>query len=238
MKSKSLLIAHRGASADAKENTLEAFKLAFVQGADGIEADFLLTTDRKIIAFHDLNTQRLLGTQSRTKCLNLSEIRKLSSYHIPELKEVLACLPKGKKLIIELKCGRQIEQELMQILRASQIPIENVTVISFRLPTLIRLRELCPKIEILWIRKFRMSQGIRKPNLIEIKKIIEKYNFDGISANASHIDQEFIQTFKQGKINCWTVDSPKRFQELTELACHSISSNCPGLIREQLKDLK
>ena len=48
-----LVIAHRGSSAQAPENTLPAFQLAWEQGADGIEADFLLTKDGQIVCFHD-----------------------------------------------------------------------------------------------------------------------------------------------------------------------------------------
>lgn len=57
----SLLIAHRGASRDAPENTLAAFDLAWQQGADGIEADFRLTGDGRIVCLHDASTGRTAG---------------------------------------------------------------------------------------------------------------------------------------------------------------------------------
>lgn len=230
------LIAHRGASADAKENTLEAFNLAFEQGADGIEGDFLLTRDRKIIAFHDLNTKRLLGKDLATKSLTLDEIRQFSPYYIPELHETLAILPQGKQIFIELKCGRQVEQELIETLRSSQILLDQVTVISFRLPTLIRLRKLCPEIKILWIRHFRLSKGRISPDLKETRAVIEKHKFNGISSNATHINKEFINEFKDLAINCWTVDSVERYHELEQFGCHSISTNCPGFIQKGLKE--
>ena len=232
------LIAHRGASSDAQENTLEAFQLAFQQGADGIEGDFLLTRDRKLIAYHDLNTKRLLQKDFSTKALSLCDIRKLSTYHIPELHEVLDIIPKGKDLVIELKCGRQVEEILVNTLRNSQVKLESVTVISFRLPTLIRLRKICPKIKILWIRHFRLSNGVFNPCVKETRAIIEKYNFDGISSNANRINQEFIKAFEGLEINCWTVDSIQRYRELNELGCHSISTNCPGYIRTNLQEEK
>ena len=235
---KTRLIAHRGASADAKENTLEAFQLAFQQGADGIEGDFLLTRDRKLIAYHDLNTKRLLQKNLSTKTLSLSEIRKLSPYHIPELHEVLNIIPQGKDLIIELKCGRQVEEILLETLRNSQVKLESVTVISFRLPTLIRLRKTCPKIKVLWIRNFRLSKGEFNPGLEETRAVIENYNFDGISANANRINQEFIKAFKGLEINCWTVDSSERYRKLEKIGCHSISTNCPGYIRTNLQEEK
>ena len=53
------IVAHRGASGDAPENTLPAFERAWKQGADAIEGDFHLTADGKIVCFHDFNTRKL-----------------------------------------------------------------------------------------------------------------------------------------------------------------------------------
>ena len=56
-----LLIAHRGASHEAPENTLAAFRLAWEQGADGIEGDFYLSKDGRIVCIHDKDTKRTAG---------------------------------------------------------------------------------------------------------------------------------------------------------------------------------
>lgn len=55
------IVAHRGASADAPENPLAAFRLAWKQGADVIEGDFYLTKDHRIVCIHDGDTQRVAG---------------------------------------------------------------------------------------------------------------------------------------------------------------------------------
>ena len=56
-----MIVAHRGSSHQAPENTLPAFELAWEQGADAVEGDFLLTGDGKIVCFHDKDTKRLTG---------------------------------------------------------------------------------------------------------------------------------------------------------------------------------
>ena len=56
-----LIVAHRGASHDAPENTLSAFLLAWEQGADAVEGDFLLTRDGQIVCIHDKTTRRTSG---------------------------------------------------------------------------------------------------------------------------------------------------------------------------------
>src|SRR5438876_4057740 len=73
------IIAHRGASADAPENTVAAFKLAFEQGADGFEADYCLTRDGKIICIHDENTQRTTGIDGVVSRMTLDELRRLDA---------------------------------------------------------------------------------------------------------------------------------------------------------------
>ena len=55
------IVAHRGASADAPENTLAAFRLAWDQKADAIEGDFYLTRDQRIVCFHDRDAKRITG---------------------------------------------------------------------------------------------------------------------------------------------------------------------------------
>ena len=56
---KCLIIAHRGESYDAPENTLSAINLAWEYGADAIEVDIRISKDRQIVVFHDANTRRI-----------------------------------------------------------------------------------------------------------------------------------------------------------------------------------
>ena len=62
-----LIIAHRGASGEAPENTMDAFKLAWELGADGIEGDFHLTRDGHIVAIHDKDTNKV--TKGKNKLI-------------------------------------------------------------------------------------------------------------------------------------------------------------------------
>ena len=55
------IIAHRGASFDAPENTLESVNLAWVKQADAVEVDVYLSKDGQIVAFHDSNTKKITG---------------------------------------------------------------------------------------------------------------------------------------------------------------------------------
>src|SRR5687768_9550612 len=94
------IIAHRGASHDAPENTLAAFKLAIEQGADGFEADFYLAKDGRVVCLHDPDTKRVAGKKLLVREASFAELRALDvgiwkgpqwkGERLPTLEEVLA----------------------------------------------------------------------------------------------------------------------------------------------------
>src|SRR5512139_3141338 len=71
------IVAHRGASADAPENTLAAFKLGYQQNADADECDIYLTKDGKIVVMHDGNTARTSGVTNKIATQTFAQLRKL-----------------------------------------------------------------------------------------------------------------------------------------------------------------
>lgn len=108
-------IAHRGLfnNKDIPENSLPAFKLA-VNNGYGIELDVQLTSDNKLVVFHDESLQRMTGISKVLNQCNYDEISNLclldTNYHIPLFEDVLKLLNKDTPLIIEIKPeGRYIE---------------------------------------------------------------------------------------------------------------------------------
>lgn len=70
--------AHRGASAYAPENTLEAFLLAAEQGADGVELDVQLTKDGEMVVVHDEEIDRVSDGSGFVKDYTLAELKNLN----------------------------------------------------------------------------------------------------------------------------------------------------------------
>ena len=107
-----IIFAHRGASAHAPENTLAAFELAVVQGADGIELDVKLSADGHVIVMHDPLVDRTTRAHGRVKDLSLVELRalgagsffseKFSDEKIPMLEEVFEAVGKQTFINVEL----------------------------------------------------------------------------------------------------------------------------------------
>ena len=103
-----LLVAHRGYSARAMENSLAAFRLAKRSPADAVEFDLQLTRDRKVILMHDPELSRTTTGQGKVSETTLAEIRSLylkgRRQRIPTLAEALEALQASRlRFLLELK---------------------------------------------------------------------------------------------------------------------------------------
>lgn len=230
------IIAHRGASVSAMENTLEAFNKAWEEGADGIEADFMLSADKQIICFHDLNGRRLLGKPLRIKSQTLATLRNLSEnaqppFYLPTLKEVMATVPAHKKFYIELKSGAHIVPFLYRELREGPLAMQQLMIISFHKAVIRELKKKMPDVKACWIRQFRRSQktGEIQPNLKDLKMILKEIGADGLSSNQKYVTKALVQDLNNAGFehHCWTVDDPQRALLIAQTGCQSITSNTP-----------
>jgi glycerophosphoryl diester phosphodiesterase len=131
-----IIVAHRGASKLAPENTIAAFELAWDQGADAIEGDFLLTADGEIVCIHDKNTKRVAKSNFTVEDSTLNELLQLdvgawmgnkwSETRIPTISQVFATIPSDKLIYIEIKCGSEIISKLFEELRNPRMAILNL----------------------------------------------------------------------------------------------------------------
>jgi len=244
---KPLLIAHRGASREAPENTLAAFSLAWKEGADGIEADFRLTRDGRIVCLHDATTKRTAGVELVVAESSLEELRLLDigawkgarwrGERIPTLEEVLSGLPAGKVFMIELKCGPEIIDPLQRVLTADGIPVEKLRLLSFDARLVAGLKEQMPGFRACLNVDYRFSPRARawSPSRVEIPALLEQCRADGISSKAHPmIDVQLVAGLHgSGKeVHVWTVDSAREADHYRSLGVDSIMTNCPGRLQQ------
>lgn len=237
------VIAHRGASKDAPENTLAAFRTAWDQGADAIELDTHLTRDGRIVVIHDADTRRTTGVNLKVEETNFADLRALDAgswkgakwkgERIPSLDEVLATIPDGKRVFIEVKCGAAILPELKRVIAASGLPAERITLIGFGHGVMKAAKELLPQIEVCWITRPPKNGGA-PPSAAELIATARAAGFDGLDLDRSFpIDAAFATAFRTAglKLYVWTVDKPAEAKRLREAGVHGITSNVPALIR-------
>jgi glycerophosphoryl diester phosphodiesterase len=245
-----LIIAHRGASHDAPENTLSAFKLAISQGADGFEADFYLGKDGHVVCLHDADTKRVAGKKLLAKEAPFEELRLLDvgswkgpqwkGERMPTLEEVLAAVPEGKKIFIELKSSREVVGPMVKILAASKLSPEQVVVISFHADAIAECKKQLPHVKALWLCGMKKKKdGTPPPTAELVASTLQRIGADGLDAEGvpEYFNSAFIEHLRQlgcREFHVWTIDDPQVADFYARLGAASITTNRPGWLRKEM----
>ncbi len=241
------IVGHRGASFDAPENTVASVKLAWEQKADAAEIDVYLSKDGKIVVIHDATTKRTATIDKKVVELNVDELKaldvgkwknaKFAGERIPTLEEVLATVPTGKRVFIEVKCGPEIVPELSRLLKASQLKPEQTAVISFSSDVIAAMKKARPDLPAYWI--VSLAPKNQKPRtaeeLIAKAKEIKADGLD-LSATPAILDKAFGTKVKDAGLNLyvWTVNDAELAKQMIAAGVESITTDRPGWLREQL----
>jgi len=243
------IIAHRGAARDAPENTLAAVNLAWQQKADAVEVDVQLSKDGKLMVIHDHNTRRTGQVNRRIGDQTLAELRSLdvgrwkgkqwSGERISTLKEVLATVPEGKRLFVELKCGPDGISEFVRIARSVAKRPPAMVAIGFSRPLMKQVKAQMPGLEVCWITRFRRNwnTGRRSRAVEELIAAARETGLDGVDLDASGpVNAALVNQLKAAglKVYVWTVDSPAKARKLVAAGVDGITTNRPGWLREKL----
>ena len=243
-----LIIGHRGASRDAPENTQASIELAFQQGADGVEADFRLTRDGRIVCLHDDGTARTGGAELRVADCTFEELRRLDlglwkgerwrGQRLPLLSELLAALPAGKRLFIELKSGAEIVEPLAATLAAAGVDPARLRLLAFSPELIFALKARLPDYRACWLSDYRW-RGHWQPSPRQVLDTLRDCRADGLaSRDRAILDAAFVDTLRRDslEIHVWTVDRAASARRLVALGVDSIMTNRPGWLRRALAE--
>jgi glycerophosphoryl diester phosphodiesterase len=235
-------IAHRGASYLAPENTVAAARLAWKLDADAVEIDIYLSKDGQVVVNHDRTTKRT-GTDSLVIAeTDSDELRKLdvgrwkdekyTGEKIPFVSEVLETVPKGKKLVIEIKCGPEVLPALKEAVKASGKK-KQVVFIAFGWETILETKKQFPKNECHWLSS-------RVEGLADRMEEAAELGLDGVNLHHKLVSQGVMDRAKQLNLDvlCWTVDDPVEARRVADLGVSAITTNRPAWLRQQLDTLK
>lgn len=244
------LVAHRGASYDFPENTITAFEEAWVQGADAIEGDFRLTADGHIIAMHDPTTKDTADSNLAVVDSTLEQLLELDAgswksprfagEKIPLLSDVLATVPEGKQILIEVKCGPELIPRLKDVLQDAAVSADQIIVIAFNHEVISESKRLLPDIRAFWLKNLRGSRYSRDPAraVAESLTTLKQCNADGLSfsSDSAALRAKLIPALRNAglSIHCWTVDDLVVADELHRLGVDSITTNRAGWLRRRL----
>ncbi len=244
------IIAHRGASHDAPENTLAAVQLAWQQGADAVEVDVQLSKDGKLVVIHDDNTKRSAGVARKVCAQTLDELRHLdvgswkskrwASERIPALDAVLETVPEGKRLFVEFKCSSEGISEFKRAAKDMRNGAARLVAIGFSSETMRQLKAELPGIEVCWIRKLRRHwrTGRLSRPLDRMIATARELGVDGVDLDVrSPLNSARVEKFRAAGLRTyvWTVDSPAKARQLAAAGVDGITTNRPGWLRENLE---
>lgn len=244
------IVAHRGASQDAPENTLPAFRLAWEQGADAIEGDFHLSKDGTIVCIHDAKTKKLADKNLVVSESTLDELKGLdvgthfgASFKgttIPTIAEVFATVPTDKQVYVEIKCGPEIIPALLDEIGKSGLSSRQVVVISFEQAVIQALKAEAPQFTAFWLCSFKKNYSGRvSPGLESVLATLAEINADGLSSNVK-IPKAFVAELKEQGFDwkVWTVNDSRTAKRMQAWGAKSITTDVPGRMRSFLLGFK
>lgn len=242
------IIAHRGASGQAPENTLAAFELAWQQAADGIELDLHLSRDGRVMVHHDTSTLRTAGVDLSIATTDSAVLRQLdvgrwrnqrfSGEKIPFLEEVLETVPATGKVLLEIKCGSGIVPALQTILSRCDAIQPHLALISFQLDTLLACRVLLPEQPCYLLKACDApdGQGVHPPHATDLIELARTHNFIGLDPNHRGINAEFAAAAHAAglRLLTWTVNDPTEARRMQSLKLAAITTDYPAEMHRAL----
>ncbi|KAA0141580.1 glycerophosphodiester phosphodiesterase [Gimesia chilikensis] len=231
------VMAHRGASKAAPENTMAAFQAAIDEGADWIELDVQESADGKVVVIHDSDFMKLSRNPLKVwdaKQADLADIDigswldpKFNAERVPLLSDVLQLCKDKAGVIIELKYyghDEQLEQRVVDIVEAAGMA-DKVMIMSLKPEGVAKTKALRPD----W--KCGVLLSVYAGNLKEIQA-------DFLAVNANFASRNFVKrAHAAGKeVFVWTVDDPAMMSQMMNRGVDGLLTNVPAVAKQVIQE--
>jgi glycerophosphoryl diester phosphodiesterase len=227
-----LIIAHRGASRAAHENTLEAFRLAIAMGADAIECDVRRTADGVLVIHHDPAIGRNPLSIAGSAYNHLAQAARDEYFELATLQQTLEMCAGHIALDVELKeMGH--ERQTLDLVRTYYDP-SNVLFTSFRDATVLKLKTLAPDaVAGLLLSAAPLPALLKTQSRYSVTGRLRRCRADLVAPHWRRLRRGFLHRMHRLQIPvvAWTVDDPGRARKLAGAGVAGIISNVPDLIR-------
>ncbi len=231
------IIGHRGAAGEALENTLESLRLAIDQEADMLELDLQLTTDRRLVAFHDRYLQLTDGSERAIEDLSTGDLAGLEYLEhqrvsrpgegIPTLELVLHSLPASTPLNLELKRHGADHETFSRTLVRAITGRDQILVSSFDWDLLTLIRKRLPSLPVAPIADQRWRP------LLEAAAELAAFTVHCHRRLARRrLFEEAAQAGRPTLV--FTVNRPAHARQLLERGAAGVFTDFPGRLRQKL----
>jgi glycerophosphoryl diester phosphodiesterase len=244
------IIAHRGASAYFPENTLPAFEGAIAMGADMVELDVQLTSDKEVVVFHDEKISRCTDGRGKIAYHTLAELKKMDAgswydkkfqnTRIPSLAEALSVCKNKIAVNIEIKTEAVskmffggIEEKCLKIVEQAGMR-EHVVFSSFDPRAIMHLKQIDNTLTVAVLFE-KKRYGSKLPS-----DIIESLGADAFNCSNAEFNKKWLANFKLNNIpvNIYTVNDAKNMRRFLKIGVSGIFTNKPDILKRVAADIK
>lgn len=211
MSKRPLIIAHRGASAEAPENTLVAFLLAFMQGADAVEADVRMTSDGHLVVVHDEDTKRVSGVSLKVSKTSLEKL-----------------------LLLHLKIGPDGLVRLIELLKAAGELINRVRLMSAEVEVLMAMKQALPECGLILLceRRWTQKSDVWLPEIEVMMTVALAVGAEVVAIDSRSLaaEPEMVNVMMERgvKTHVWTVNRAPSARRFSDLGVSGIKTDYPG----------
>lgn len=236
MRKRIYVIAHRGASAYAPENTFPAFELALKMGSCGIETDIHITKDNVPVLIHDATVDRTTNGTGRVNDLTLEEIKRLDAggwfspefigTQIPTLEEFLKTFGKKVHLVLEIK-DKNATERTFKLVEDLEL-LDDSTFISFNIEVLKEIMNFEPNANVGFLTNYVDE---------ELMKMVKDNNIKQICPYAPSLTESIVGLIRDYglDIRVWGVDTEDIMEKMINLGIYTMTVNFPDKLIEKLK---
>ena len=240
------VIAHRGFSGIAPENTLAAVRAAIEVGADMVEIDVTLSADGHIVVLHDETLDRTTNGSGEVSRLNLAELKQLDAgawfdpnfagEHIPTLDELLAEVEGRILLNVEIKSeavGRGVVTKVASLIRERGM-IDQVVVSSFSPKALAEMHSVAPEIRTAVLYNAEIHKGQ------DAVVIVTELGASVFNIKRQRLSRKMLRRCREHDIpvGIYTVNQPRRMRRLVKKGVGAIFTDHPDRLLEILSPIQ
>jgi len=244
------VIAHRGASAYFPENTIPSFEGAIAMGADMVELDVQLASDKEVVVFHDEKLSRCTDGRGRIADHTLAQLKKMDAgiwydkkfqnTRIPTLAEVLGVCKNKIAMNIEIKTEAVskmffggIEEKCLKIVEQSGMN-GHVVFSSFDPRAIMHLKQIDNNVTVAVLFE-KKHYGSKLPS-----DIINSLRADAFNCSISNFKKEWLTNIKSNNIpvNIYTVNDVENMRRFLDMGLSGIFTDNPDILKRVAEDVK
>lgn len=214
-----LIIAHRGASAVAPENTIAAFQAAIDAGADGIEFDVRLARDGVPVVIHDETLYRTAGVRGRVTDMSLDQLKPFDVPSVAQLFELF----QSNKLVLHLEMKEtRVAEECCRLVEQYDLK-DRVVFSCFEHSVLQTIKNIDPSLK---------TAALFQPPAAFIVRRARAVGADGLALHHRLANPRLLEDATQAglKVAVWTVDDPAWVKHAQAMGVHALITNNPSAL--------